>query len=320
MSLTSPFVSLFALLMSILQIKDVSHTFSEKIVLKSLSFTMQQGEIVVLTGTSGTGKTTLLKIIGGLLQPTKGAAFYNGERIKGPREKLIPGHTDIKYVAQQVELMPMLSAAKNIDQGALHLMPEEQEASTNNLLTLLKIDDVRSQPLRTLSGGQQQRVALAKQLAGGGAVYLFDEVLSQLDLDTKAQIMLRLKEYLRREKKSAIFVLHDPLDTFYLADRVIVLEDGCIVQDDTPSNVYQKPATLSTAKLFGLVNVVSSDLARKLWPKKNFHQIENKVIIRPRDIKKSELPEEAILKTELVMPGYTLAVFRTGGEELIVTD
>ena len=305
--------------MSLLRIHNLQHSFNSRSVLNGISVEIPKGQLVVIAGSSGAGKTTLLKTIGGLLQPDKGDLYFKDIRIKGPQERLIPGHESIKYVAQSIELMPMLTAAQNIAQGALRLMPEEQLEVANELLRLFKLEEEAQKPLRTLSGGQQQRVALARQLAGGGELFLFDEVLSQLDLDTKAQVMLALKTYFKNKKRTALFVLHDPLDTFYLADRVLILENGRLVQDASPVYVYEQPQTLTTAKLFGMVNLLPVNQARELFPECNFHVVEDRAVIRPNQLKLADLDKGFEIIQQIPMPGVTLYRTKQGDTELIVS-
>lgn len=301
-----------------LSAEKISHTYQGQAVLKDINITVKTGEIVVLLGTSGTGKTTLLRILGGLLQPSSGQVSFNETPVDGPSKRLIPGHPHISYVAQHHELLPMLTAKANIAQGVTHLMPEQQNEIVADLVRLFKLDEVQSQPLRSLSGGQQQRVALAKKLAAGGTLFLFDEVFSQLDLTTKTHVMLALKRFIKEKGKSAVFVLHDPVDTFLLADRVLVLEGGALVQNDTPYNVYNYPATITTAQLLGLVNVVPENAVKSIWPQKEFYIVQNQAIIRPTDIYKHELPIEANIIGEVDLPGSRFLEVELRGHTFLV--
>lgn len=304
---------------STLEVRSISHSYSSKRLLKSISFSIKSGEIVVLMGESGSGKTTMLNILAGLLPPKKGQVFVNGEAIYGTTNRLIPGHAKIGYAKQHIELMPMLSAAENIGQAILHLMPREKNRKITTLINALSLQDCGKKPLRQLSGGQQQRVALAKQLAADRDFFLFDEIFSQLDNATKSNILLSLKQYLKENGKGAIFVLHSPNDAFFVADEIMVLENGRLIQRDTPIEVFHRPASVKTAALFGLINVLPKELVLKHVPNAHFHTIGNDFVFRPNNLKLSNLPKSAKIIDRVELPEYTLLIVALAGYNWLVS-
>lgn len=254
----------------------------------NVNLRLQAGEIGVLIGASGEGKSTLLKIMAGLQEPASGEVLFNGEKVKAPSQKLIPGHDQIKFVAQDFELMPYISTIENIYHGALHLLDEEKEQMGAELLRLFDLEDVANQKARTLSGGQQQRVALAKALMANASLYLFDEVFSQLDMAKKMELMVELKSFLKTHKKAALFVLHSPLESFYLADVLLVLANGNIEQKGTPTEVYNQPKNEHIAHLFGRINVLPTEMAVHFL-KKDFRQWGDRFWFRPSEMKRTDL-------------------------------
>ena len=224
-----------------LQLKDVSISFQHQVVLSSLNLELSKGHIGVVLGKSGVGKTTMLKLIAGLCDADSGSLFWKDDRIKGPANTLVPGHKDITLVAQNFNLMPMLTAKENIIQGMPGRAESTQQKKAVELIKAFKLQAHANKKVQVLSGGQQQRVAIAKTLASNVSLFLFDEIFSQLDLATKMEIMIDLKVFLRQKKKTALFVLHNALDTFYLADKLFILQHGSLVQSGDPSFVLANP-------------------------------------------------------------------------------
>ena len=305
--------------MSKLNVNQIRLTFGEKPLFRRLSLQLQEGEIGVVIGTSGEGKTTLLRCIAGLQGLDRGEVLLDSKQVKGPDKRLIPGHDEIQYVAQQAELMPMLSARENIHQGALHLLDKQKKAKAEELLRTFALGKVADQQLKTLSGGQQQRVSLAKALAKNYSLYLFDEVFSQLDFASKTRVMVRLRRYLKKEGKTALFVVHDPLDAFFLADTIYVLQRGRIVQEGKAIDVQQKPANLNVARLFGQVNVLSASKAEELFPGNKFKTMRSKKWFWPQDVKIDQLATPYKLQQTITLQSGTIHIVKVRGKELWLT-
>jgi ABC-type sulfate/molybdate transport systems ATPase subunit len=151
---------------------------------------------------------------------------------------------------------------------------------------------------------------------------VFDEAFSQLDLATKAMVLVRLKRYVKQKKRTAIFVLHDPLDAFYLADAVLVLHAGSIVQKDSIEAVYNNSASSQVAKLFGPINKMSLLRAKRLFPSvwQNFNQEKRQVWFRPHMAKRTDLAIEFKVVNELFYGKTTLLQLKADGQEIWLED
>ncbi|WP_069767212.1 ABC transporter ATP-binding protein [Streptomyces sp. LUP30] len=202
--------------------------------LRGVSFTVPRGELVALRGRSGSGKTTVLNLIGGLDSPDGGRITVDGTDLAGLGEDgLLALRRDrIGFVFQSFGLIPVLTAAENIGVPLrLRKVPvREREARVDLLLSLVGLSDHADQRPGELSGGQQQRVAVARALANNPALIIADEPTGQLDADTGLTVMNLLRAVVRSESVTALVATHDT-QLLALADRVLELRDGRIVED-----------------------------------------------------------------------------------------
>ncbi|MEW6502672.1 MAG: ABC transporter ATP-binding protein [Chloroflexota bacterium] len=209
----------------------------------NITLEIPEGAMVVLLGPSGCGKTTLLKMVNRLHEPTSGIIFLNGVDIQSmPVNQL---RRNIGYVIQQVGLFPHLTIAKNIAVVPELLRWERQriERRIDELLDLVHLPlDFRNRYPAQLSGGQQQRVGLARALAADPQVMLMDEPFGAIDAITRESLQDQLLELQRRLKKTILFVTHDVEEALKLADEIIVLDKGRLIQKDTPCNLLANPA------------------------------------------------------------------------------
>lgn len=209
----------------------------------NISLEIPEGSMVVLLGPSGCGKTTLLKMVNRLHEPTSGKILLDGVDIQTiPVNQL---RRNIGYVIQQVGLFPHLTIAKNIAVVPELLDWERQRINQriDELLDLIHLPlDYRNRYPAQLSGGQQQRVGLARALAADPQVMLMDEPFGAIDAITRASLQDQLLELQRRLKKTILFVTHDVEEALKLADEIIVLDKGRLVQKDSPCNLLANPA------------------------------------------------------------------------------
>lgn len=209
----------------------------------NITLEIPEGSIVILLGPSGCGKTTLLKMVNRLHEPTAGKILLDGVDIQSiPVNQL---RRNIGYVIQQVGLFPHLTIAKNIAVVPELLGWDRQRINqrVDELLDLIHLPlDYRNRYPAQLSGGQQQRVGLARALAADPQVMLMDEPFGAIDAITRASLQDQLLELERRLKKTILFVTHDVEEALKLADEIIVLDKGRLVQKDTPCNLLANPA------------------------------------------------------------------------------
>jgi putative ABC transport system ATP-binding protein len=200
--------------------------------LRQVSFTVSRGQLVTVRGRSGSGKTSLLNIIGGLDLPTSGSVTVAGQEMTAmaDRERMALRRSTIAFIFQSFGLIPMLSAAENvgIPLRITGTEPRVREEKVATMLAITGLSEHAAQRPNELSGGQQQRVAIARALAGGPQLLIADEPTSQLDLETGRQIMRLILTLVRAEGITALVATHDEA-LIDLADEVLTLEDGRIV-------------------------------------------------------------------------------------------
>lgn len=222
------------------------------------SFQVNEGELVVILGPSGCGKTTLLKMVNRLYEPTSGRIFLHGQDIR--RMNVTALRQRIGYVIQQSGLFPHMTVAQNIA-----VVPEllkwprpRIQARIDELLALVHLppQEYRDRYPAQLSGGQQQRVGLARALAGDPAVMLMDEPFGAIDAITRASLQDEILRLQRQLKKTILFVSHDVEEALHLADRILILKEGRIVQYDTPFTLLTRPANAFVQELLGTEDVV----------------------------------------------------------------
>ncbi len=213
------------------------------------AFTVEAGEVVALLGPNGAGKTTALRALAGLT-PTDGGAIRLGDDVlDGP-----PEDRPVGMVFQDYLLFPHLTALENVAFGLRCRGVHRREARVKAaaLLDRVGVADLAGAKPRRLSGGQAQRVALARALAVDPRLLLLDEPLAALDAQTRPAIRAELRRHLAEFAGYAVLVSHDPLDAMVLADRIVVIEDGVVVQSGTPTDVARRPRTPYVARLVGL--------------------------------------------------------------------
>ncbi|MEB8328342.1 ABC transporter ATP-binding protein [Flavobacteriaceae bacterium KMM 6897] len=260
-----------------LNVNSITFGYTEKVVLKDLSFTAEKGEHLSIIGESGCGKSTLLKIIYGLLQPNNGTISWNDKQILGPDFNLVPGEKHMKYLSQDFDLMPFTTVEENVSKHLSVFYPEELKERTDQLLEMIEMVDFAKTKVKNLSGGQQQRVALARVLAQEPEVILLDEPFSNIDNFRTNSFRKNLFSYLKRKGITCLVATHDMDDVLPYADQLIVLKDQKILAHDTPKNLYRQPKSFYTATLFGEVNIVPIPLL------KQYAKINKSILVYPHE-------------------------------------
>jgi len=244
---------------TMLELTNISFTYIDKAVINGLSFVAQQGQNIAVIGESGCGKSTLLKLIYGLYDLDSGNINYNGNPILGPKYNLIPGEDYIKYLAQDFDLMPYITVEENVGKFLSNIYRDKKKARVQELLEMVEMTDYAKIKAKYLSGGQQQRVALARVLALEPEILLLDEPFSQIDSFRKNALRRNVFQYLKEKKISCIIATHDSTDALSFSDQTIVMQSGKIIANDSPQNLYNKPASKYITSLFGEVNELELD-------------------------------------------------------------
>ncbi len=222
------------------------------------SFQVEAGSFITLLGPSGCGKTTLLKMVNRLYEPTGGTIIIDDTDVRQlPVTEL---RRQIGYVIQQTGLFPHLTVAQNIATvPTLLKWPKERIAArVDELLALIDLapDEYRGRYPAQLSGGQQQRIGLARALAADPGVILMDEPFSAIDAITRESLQDEMLRLQRKVRKTILFVTHDVDEALRLADKIVVMRAGKVVQYDTPFNILTRPADAFVAELLGADDIV----------------------------------------------------------------
>jgi osmoprotectant transport system ATP-binding protein len=217
------------------------------------SLTVEEGQFVVLLGPSGCGKTTLLKMVNRIIEPTSGHIKVNGTDIHAVSETELRRH--IGYVIQQIGLFPHMSIEENIAvvPSLLHWDKRRTSARVDTLLDLVGLPpaEYRKRRPRQLSGGQQQRVGIARAMAADPPILLMDEPFGAIDAITRARLQDELLRIQNQVHKTVLFVTHDVEEALKMADLLVVMRDGRILQADSPRTILAHPADPFVAQLVG---------------------------------------------------------------------
>ena len=238
-----------------LKVENISFGYTEKEVLKNISFTAAKGDYIAVIGESGCGKSTLLEIIYGLLHIDKGTVFWNDEKLLGPNFYLIPGEAFMKYLPQDFDLMLYITVAENVGKNISSLDPKKQER-IDELLTVVDMYDFKHTLVKNLSGGQKQRVAIAKVLAKEPELLLLDEPFSHIDNFRKNKLRRSLFKHLKSKNITCIVATHDATDALSFANEILVLRNGELLAKNTPEELYKKPANSYAASLLNEINEI----------------------------------------------------------------
>ena len=249
-------------------------------VVSDINFAVEKGEVISIIGESGSGKSTLLKLIYGLLDFKEGEILYQTTKLRGPAYNLIPGHKMIKYVAQDYDLLDFVTAGENVGKFLSNFDLELKEQNTDEALEVVEMSDFKHIFPNKLSGGQRQRVSIARALAQQPEILLLDEPFSNLDQTLKLTIREKIMDWCKAHQITVIFTTHDLNDAFYTSDKILVLQEGKMIQFDEVEKVRESPASEYVAKLFGYVNVLKDA--------KSFEINSANVIVYPEEIVISE--------------------------------
>jgi ABC-type Fe3+/spermidine/putrescine transport system ATPase subunit len=322
--------------MALLSVLHISKSYDNAPLLHDISFEVDAGEVACLLGPSGTGKTTLLRIIAGLETPEAGQVLFEGRELRG-----VPVHQrGFGLMFQDLALFPHRNVYENVAFGLRmqNLPAVEIRARVNEALALVGLDPARfaARDVNHLSGGEQQRVALARSLAPRPRFLMFDEPLGALDRILREQLVADLRTLLKRIGMTALYVTHDQEEAFAIADRLVILNAGHVEQIGAPAQVYRQPANAFVARFLGLGNLIPARVLaqadgriRAATPLGEFIcqpaldrasaarvGAEGVVLLRPRAVEK--ISHEGALRENQVRGTIAQALLQAGHTRLVI--
>ena len=244
--------------MAILEVENLSKSFGDGFTLREISMTATKGEIVGLLGPSGCGKTTLLRLVAGLEEPDSGSISFDGVMVQG----LPPQARGFGLMFQDLALFPHMDVVGNISFGLrmLHLSKDEINERVDYLLNLVDLGGYGRRKIHELSGGERQRVALARSLAPAPRLLMFDEPFGSLDRGLRESLQYEVRSILKKIEVTSIYVTHDRDEAFAMADSIVIMDKGSIVQAGTPEQLFRSPRSELVAWSLGLKNVLVGTL------------------------------------------------------------
>ncbi len=235
----------------LLNLKNISCQYQTQIVVRDLSFRVNQGDLICLVGPSGCGKTTILRAIAGFEAIKKGEISLHGKVISRPGYELAPEKRKIGMVFQDYALFPHMDISNNICFGLRNQSSQEKSETTKKMLSIVGLEGLEKRYPHELSGGQQQRVALARALAPMPDIILMDEPFSNLDVEMRESLSQEIRSILKEQGVTGIMVTHDQHEAFAMADVIGVMKEGEIQQWDTAYNLYHEPINPFVADFIG---------------------------------------------------------------------
>ena len=292
-----------------IEFKNLTKRFpGGKIAVDSLNLTFNDGEFIVFIGTSGSGKTTSMRMINRMIEPTSGEILINGKNSKDMNA--VELRRQIGYVIQQIGLMPHMTIFDNIVMvpKLLKWPVEKQRKIAEELIQKvdLPLDFLERYPSE-LSGGQQQRIGVIRALAADQDIILMDEPFGALDPITRESLQETLKELQRELGKTVIFVTHDMDEALKLADRIVIMQDGKVVQFDTPDNILMDPANAFVENFIGEERLSQA--------RTNFRTVEQIMIRGPVSVSSDQNLSEAI---KLMRTRRVDSLFVTDADDILL--
>ena len=279
----------------IVKLEDFTKKYGEKEIIKNVNLEVYEGEFITLLGSSGCGKTTILRSISGMDRPTSGKVYLDGEDVTD----VDPTKRQVNTIFQNYALFPLMTIEKNIEFGLkMKKVPkQERKKRVKEMIELVHLEGYEKRKPKELSGGEQQRVSIVRGLINNPKVLLLDEPLSALDLKLRKKMQIELKQLQKKLGITFIYVTHDQDEALSMSDRIAVIKDGKIEQIGTPVEVYEKPKSIYVADFLGEANIfkgiikddtcICEEASIKIMPKfKNDTKVD--LIVRPENVKLSK--------------------------------
>ena len=235
--------------MGSISLKSVEKWFGDTQVIKGIDLDIHDGELIIFVGPSGCGKSTLLRMIAGLEETSRGQIMLDGDDVTHK----VPSERELAMVFQSYALYPHLSVAENVGFAlkTAGASKAEVDQKVSHAASMLKLDDYLDRRPKDLSGGQRQRVAIGRAIVRKPKGFLFDEPLSNLDASLRVDMRFEIARLHKALATTMVYVTHDQVEAMTLADRIVVLKDGLIMQVGTPRELYESPDNVFVAQFIG---------------------------------------------------------------------
>lgn len=266
--------------MAFLSVENLTKEINYHKVVNNISFTQEAKQNIAIAGSTGSGKTSLLKMIAGLVQPTNGKVYLNNKPILGPNDKLLPGSKEIAYLSQHFELRNNYFVHE-----VLEMSNQLHTSEAKNIYKICRIEHLLKRKTTELSGGEKQRIALAKLLITKPTLLLLDEPFSNLDMVHKTLMKQVIEDIGKQLNISCILISHEAADILSWANILLILQEGNLVQIGTPQDLYKKPQNTYVAGILGEYNIIESNNTAGFTRLPNAHQNNKKMMLRPEHIK-----------------------------------
>ena len=260
-----------------LRVKKISFGYGNSPTVDSISFCVKKGDVLAIAGESGSGKSTILKLIYGELDLGAGSVSWEGQSILGPQNKLIVGPEFMKYVSQEFELMTFTTVAESVGSHLSASFPKKRSERTQELLEIVGLSEYKNRKVKLLSGGQKQRVSLAKALAKEPEILLLDEPFGHIDSFKKRVLRKQLFDYLKIKNISCVVATHDKEDVLAFADKMLFINNGKSLAYGGPKELFSNPGHSFVAAFFSeyskIDNVIYYSHDIKIVPKSKLRAV-----------------------------------------------
>ena len=297
--------------MHLLAVEEISKEEEGRTLVKDVRFFISANKKIALMGETGSGKSTVMKMMAGLVQASSGNAYFEGQRIKGPDEVLLPGHPAIAYLSQHFELRSNYRVHELLEMA--NKMEDEEAAE---IYQICRINHLLDRKVHQLSGGERQRIALARLLVGKPRLLLLDEPFTNLDLFNNRIINEVIHQVSNKMAITCVLVSHDPVEVLSWADELLIMRHGQLVFQGSPKEAYARPQDEYIAGLLGEYTLISTEHMTLL----KMFGVEEMIFIRPEKIGIGSDPTIGIpgtvLEVKFIGAHYRLLI-RTSEMELI---
>ncbi len=297
-----------------LSVQNLSYQYpnQDKKALQNINFSVNRGEILAVVGESGGGKSTLLKLLYGILDASEGSIYFQEEAIFGPQFNLIPGHHEIKYLAQDLELVNYATVYDNVGTHISNIDEDFKRRRTETILDSVGLLKFKDAIVKQLSEGQKQRVALARAIAKTPHLLLLDEPFANIDTILKYELRDRLFELFKKLRIGIIFSTHDLQDALGFSDKLLVIKSGEVVQYGAPKEIYGNPVSLYVAQLFDYATEFNIEEAQNILGR----EVTDSIVLYAGQVSLNDLRKDYQIERDIFIGDRT--IFKVNVEGKII--